>query len=472
MNRRHFHTAALALFAAASARPLLAQGFPPAPSLGTPKAFKAPPSETYTLPNGMTVTLIPSGTTPKAEVSLRVYAGNLNEGTQTWLPDLAGELMKEGAGGRSAEDIANAAASMGGDVEVGVSRLQTSVGLSVLSDRTADAVRLVADVARRPAFPAAELPRLRQNLARRLAVALSAPGPTATKLLAAAYYGPDHPYGRIVPTEAQLSAYTVEDVRAFHAKNFGARRARLYVAGRFDAAAVKAAVNAAFGDWAAGPERLSLPPKPVQGPKVILANRPGAPQSTLRLAFRAPVAGTVDDIPMRVTNALLGGSFSSRITRNIRESKGYTYSPGSGLTFSPGDALWTFNADVTSSVTGPALKEVFHEIRELQTKAPGVEEAGGISSFLAGTFILQNGSPAALVNSLATRDALGLPGDWLDTYVPAVLGVSPAKIQATAAAQLPLDRLVLVVVGDLATVRPQLEALPELKGMTLEVVTP
>ncbi|KQN00346.1 MULTISPECIES: M16 family metallopeptidase [unclassified Sphingomonas] len=442
----------------------------PAPPIGAPKAFKVPASETYALSNGMQVTLIPYGNAPKVAVSLRVFAGNLDEGRDPWLADLAGDMLKEGAGTRDSAALATAAAGMGGNLGVGVSATGTAINMGALSEFAPAAVALVGDVARRPTFPAADFARVKANRARSLTQSLAQAGVLADYALARATYG-DHPYGRILPTTAQLNGYTLEQAKAFYTANFGARRAHLYVAGRFDAAAVKAAVARAFGDWAQGPERLSLVPRQAAGPRVVLVDRPGAPQSTIRLAWSAPLAGSEGDIPLRVGNALLGGSFSSRITRNIREDKGYTYSPGSGTVQRPGDAQWSFDADVTTAVTGASLKEVFKEIRTLQTTPPSPEEAAGMRSYNAGLFVLRNSDSSSLIGQLATRDALGLPADWLDRYVPATMAVTDAQFSQSVAQAFPLDKFTLVVVGDLASVKPQLDALPELKGVPVQTVT-
>ncbi|KZE09179.1 MULTISPECIES: M16 family metallopeptidase [Sphingomonas] len=467
--RRSILLAGLALIAA----PLAAQTQPPAlpaPPIGAPKPFSVPASESYQLPNGMGVTLIPYGNAPKVTVVLQVYAGNLEEGRDTWLADLTGDMLKEGAGARDSAALATAAAGMGGNLGVRVSSTGTSISMSGLSEFAPQAVALVGDVARRPAFPASEFARVKANSARSLAQMLAQPGMLADYALARATYG-DHPYARTMPTPAQLDGYTLDQVKRFYATNFGAQRARLYIAGRFDPAAVKAAVRQAFGDWQKGPARLSLVPTAAPGPRMVLVDRPEAPQSTIRLSWPAPLAGSEGDIPMRVANALLGGSFSSRITRNIREDKGYTYSPGSGISQRPGDAAWTFDADVTTAVTGPSLKEVFQEIRTLQSTPPGDAEAAGMRSYNAGLFVLRSSDSASLIGQLATRDALGLPADWLDRYVPATMAVTDAQFSSAIRDALPLDKFTLVVVGDLAKVKPQLDALPELKGVPVQTVT-
>ena len=459
--------AVLGLVAApVSAQQSPSQPFPPMPAAGMPKPFKVPAAESFTLRNGMKVNLIRYGKIPNAVVTLRVYAGGLNQGEDVWLPTLTGQMLREGAAGRSAADIAKAAAGMGGELSTGTGNHETVASLTVLAEQAAEAVQLVADVARRPAFPAAELERVRASLQRNLAVAKSQPQAAAEVALAKAYYGPDHPYGRPVPTDAQLAGYTLADVQRFHRDNFGARRAQLYIAGQFDPAAVKAAIEKAFGDWQPGPERLSLPVHPKAGPQVLLVDRPGAPQSTIRIAFPAPLITDTDDLAFRVTDALLGGAFNSRITTNIREQKGYTYSPYSALSYNPGEARWTFNADVTTAATGPALKEVIGEIRRLQTEAPGMR------TYAAGIFVLQNASALGLVNSLANRDFYGLPANWLDRFVPGVLAVKADQMQALARTWLPVDKMILIVVGDLKTVEPQLKAMPELQGMTMRRIDP
>ena len=464
-----FH-AILALAMLGLCPPAAAQSgpFPNQPQVGLPKAFSLPRTQDFELPNGLQVTLIPSGLAPKTTLTLRIEAGNLDEGDATWLADLTGEMLKQGAGGRGAGQIADAAAAMGGALNVSVGWSRTDLSIAVLRESAEAAIALLGDVARRPDFATDAFARTRQDLVRNLSVTLARPQPVAGAVLAKAIYGPSHPYGRALPRQAQLQGYSLEDVQGFYAANYGAKRAHLYVAGQFDGEAIRAAVTQAFGDWLAGPAALSLPPRAAlgsgSGRRVLLVDRPGAPQSTLQLAFGAPLAGAQGDMALRVTDALLSGAFNSRITTNIREEKGYTYSPGSTLTHRPADSVWTFEADVTSAVTGAALHEVFKEIKGLLAKVPPADEASGMSTWLSGVFVLQNASPAGLIGALAQRDSLGLPKDWLDGYVPAVLAIRPQDIQASAKSVFTLDGFVLVIVGDLKTVAPQVRALQELKG--------
>ena len=164
-----------------------------------------------------------------------------------------------------------------------------------------------------------------------------------------------------------------------------------------------------------------------------------------------------------MTNALLGGSFASRITSNIREQKGYTYSPNSSVSARYRDAYWVQVADVTTAVTGPSLKEIFYEIDRLQKEAPSEEELLGIKNYLAGVFVLQNSSRQGLIGQLAFLNLHGLDDSYLTGYVQKVLALKPQDVQRVAKEYLRNDRMTLVVVGDKSKVAEQVGAFGEIK---------
>ncbi|AHG88300.1 peptidase M16 domain protein [Gemmatirosa kalamazoonensis] len=426
------------------------------PALAPARDFKLPAPTRLTLPNGMRVALVPFGTIPKATVRLYVRTGNIDERSdQTWLADLTGDLMVEGTATRTARQIAEETAAMGGSLGIGVGTDQTNIGGEVLGERAPDMVRLVADVVRHPAFPASELPRLKANRLRSLAVQRSQAQTLASERFAQVMYG-DHPYGRFYPTEAQLQGYTVDEVKAFHAANYGAARATLYVVGVYDRAAVERAVREAFGDWAAGAPPTKNPPTPVAKRSVALIDRPDAVQSTIIVGLPVPDPSNPDYTKLVVTDALLGGAFGSRITSNIREQKGYTYSPFSFINTHVGDAYWAEQADVTTNVTGASLTEIFKEVDRLQAEAPPAQELGGIKNNLAGVFVLQNGSRAGITSQLQFVNLNGLGEDYLTGYVKRVLAVTPEDVQQTARKYLDKSKMTLVVVGDKKTVEAQL----------------
>jgi predicted Zn-dependent peptidase len=162
-----------------------------------------------------------------------------------------------------------------------------------------------------------------------------------------------------------------------------------------------------------------------------------------------------DYVKLLVTNALLGGSFGSRITANLREDKGYTYSPSSSVSTRRRDAYWAEVADVTTKDTGASLKEIFAEISRLQKEPPGADELRGIQRYVAGSFVLRNSTRRGIVDQLRFVDLNGLPDDYLTTYVQKVSAVTPQDVQQVAARYIQDAQAAIVVVGDLKVVRDQ-----------------
>lgn len=419
---------------------------PPAP--GKPKNFILPARKTFTLDNKMKVTLVEYGTLPKVTVSLFIRAGNIDEAAdQVWLADMVGDLMKEGTTHRSAADIATEAASMGGEVNIGVGPDRTTIGGDVLSEFGADLAKLIADIAQNPLFPESELDRLKKDRLRTLSIQKSQPRSMALAKFRSVLYS-DHPYGRLFPSEEMIKGYTVEDIKAFYHKNFSAARSHLFVSGRFDAGKMESNIRKAFKDWAEGSPPEVKPPHPESKRAIYIIDRPGAAQSTVYLGLPVVDPTHEDYVPLLVTNSLLGGSFTSRITKNIREEKGYTYSPFSQISTRFRDAYWVEVADVTTEVTGPALREIFYEINRLQDEPPSQEETEGIENFMAGTFVLRNSTRGGIINQLAFLDLHGLDVSYLTEYVQHVHAVSAEKIQEMAQKYLNDDEMTIVIAGD------------------------
>ncbi|HEY2018759.1 MAG TPA: insulinase family protein, partial [Bryobacteraceae bacterium] len=210
----------------------LAQDREAPPPLGAPKPFVLPTSDTFTLRNGMKVTLAQYGSVPLVSVRADMAFGKANEtADQVWLSALTVQLMREGTQTKTAEQVANEAGRMGGQLDVVGGTDQSTVSLNVLGEFAIDAVRLISDVLRHPKLPESELPRVRNDSLRQLAVQLATPQSQASQAFAAKMF-PNHPYGRLFPTEAQLKSYSLADVRKFYDDNIGAQRTHLYVVGR------------------------------------------------------------------------------------------------------------------------------------------------------------------------------------------------------------------------------------------------
>ncbi len=451
---------AFVLLAACLAFPAAPQGreLPPAP--GTPAEFTLPARQTLRLDNGLAMTFIDYGSVPKVTLLAVVRTGNIDEGRDTWLADVAVEMLKEGTTTRSASDIARASAGMGGTLSIGAGAEQTTASLSVLSEHAAAAAALLADVLRNPRFPESELPRVLANFERNLAVARSDPQSLADEALAKLVFG-DHPFGRILPQEGQLAGYDIAKLRDFYQRNFGARRTHVYVAGRYDRPALEAALRSAFQDWHPGEPPSDLPARASETAQLELVDSPGAPQSSVRIAVPVPDPSHALYFPTTLMNSLLGGTFGSRITANIREDKGYSYSPGSSISARRGGALWVLSAEVTSEHTAAALTEIFSEIERLQREAPTEAELTPVKNYRAGVFVISNSSPNGVLGQLAFMDLHGLPDDFLTHWVASIRAVTPAEVSAMARQFILPGRMTVVVAGDVAKIGDAVRALPQ-----------
>jgi zinc protease len=436
------------------------------PPGGAPKDFKLPPKKQGQLPNGLKTTLVQYGAVPKVSVQLILKTGNVHEGEkEVWLADLTGDLLKEG--GTTTMDfktISKKVAAMGGDINVGVGSDQTFITGSVLSEFGPDLIRLMADMVMNPKFPDSEIGRLKDDLKRNLAVQKEVPQAKAQeKFLGTIYAG--QAYGRYFPTPEMIDSYNVDMVKGFYDKNYGAKRAVVYVAGKFDEAATTKAIEDSFKSWKEGPD-ISYPPvEQVKTNKVSIIDRPNAPQTTVIIGLPTLTPKSEDVVALQVTNAILGGSFSSRITTNLREDKGFTYSPFSTIQNNKGVSIWYEQADVTSANTGESLQEIAKEINKLQKEAPSETELNGIKNYMAGLFVLQNSSPGGIIGQLNFLDIHELNDSYLTNRVQNIHAVTPEMVSKMAKERFNYNNMTVVLVGDKKLLDKQMKAHEEAKKL-------
>lgn len=418
------------------------------PPAGTPKDFTLPAKTAKSLENGMKAMLVQYGAVPKATVNLIIKTGNVHEAAdQVWLADLTGSLIQEGTATMDFAAISKKVASMGGEINISVGPDEVRVSGAVLSEYTSDLIAIMGEMVMNPALPASEVDRLKNDLKRQLAVQSGVPQSQASAEFFKTIY-PDHPYGRYFPTEEMLDSYTIDMVKDFYTSNFGAQRSVLYVVGKFDEAAVAQSFEKTFTPWAAGPE-VSYPPVTAQRTdEIAVIDRKGAPQTTIMVGLPTLTPAHPDYVALEVTNSLLGGSFGSRITRNIREDKGYTYSPRSSIRNRQGTSVWLEQADVTTEHTSAALTEISKEINRLQSEPPTKEEVEGIQKYEAGIFVLRNSTPGGITSQLNFIDQNGLDDSYLTDRVKSIYAVTPEKMSEIAREYLKYEDMTLIMVGD------------------------
>ncbi|MDA0366384.1 MAG: pitrilysin family protein [Chloroflexi bacterium] len=428
---------------------------PSRPQVGRPPPLVLPTITRCTLANGLRIAMVEVGEIPKVGVRLVLDVGDVDEAPdEVWLSRLAVEFLNEGSDRRDGAAFAEAVAALGGDLAAESDDDTTTLRARVLSEHAPALVRLFGELVRTPRFPAEELPRLQADLLRRIDLARAQPQMLALARFRSALYG-EHPYGRVFPGDGVIEGFTTERARTFFDAYAGAARAVLYVAGRFDPEAVLAAAEEALGDWPAGAPVQAHPPSPASERLVHVIDRPGAPQTTLYIGLPVPDTHDPSWVPLSVTNALLGGAFSSRITMNLREDKGYTYSPRSVISLRRRDAHWLQLADVTTAHTGDSLHEIFLEIERLRAESPPPEELEDSIRYVAGGFLMRYASSASLADQIAFLDLHGLDTSYATAFVDRAYALTPDDIRDTAHTYLRPNDMTIVAVGDGATIREQ-----------------
>jgi predicted Zn-dependent peptidase len=322
-----------------------------------------------------------------------------------------------------------------------------------LGDGAEKLISLMADMALHPKFPDSELARVKKDQLRTIAIMKSTPRIMAAQAFLKTVYG-DNGYGRAVPDETALESVTIADVKAYYAKSFVPSNATLYVAGVFSEK-LRTTIQNAFSSWPKG-TAAAVPTIQAKTRRTLeVVDRPGAPQSTIYMGLPVITPPNKDYIPLEVTDSILGGSFMSRITSNIREQKGYTYSPHSVIESNSQNSVWAEHADVTTKFTGASLKEIFGEVDRLRKEPPPQEELKGIQNGMAGIFILRNSSRRGIVNMLNFVDLHHLPSNYLDTYISKMYAVKAPDVQGMMEKYVDPQKLTIVIVGDKKEIESQ-----------------
>ena len=430
------------------------------PPFGKDKPIPVPQISKKTLANGLEVWVVPRQGLPRVDFVLAVrgagYAAD-DPATPGFANMLAG-LLNEGTVKRDSRAIAEAAQGMGGSVGAATSLDGITVSANALGSNAGAMLELLAEIARQPSFPEAEVVLAKANALQALKAAEATPGFRAGRALGQAIYG-SHPYSRIEPTTAAIEAANASLLRAEHGRRFRPDRSLLVITGRISQTQAMQLAVKAFGDWRANgvalPETPAAPTaaKPVR----LLLERPGSVQATLRLGRPGIAASMADYVPLQLTSTILGGGFSSRINTNLREEKGYTYGASArARTFRHGGGI-VGGADVRNDVTGAALDEYFSEYQKIGSEPVPADEMQMNKRYVAGSYLIANQMQRAVADTLANNWLNGLPAEFLGKYVPLIQKVSSAQVQEMGRKYFAPGTQSIVVVGDKAAVAGQLK---------------
>jgi zinc protease len=337
----------------------------------------------------------------------------------------------------------------------------TSITARSLSKNFAATLDLLADVALRPSFHADEIERQRAGRLAQLVQQRDNPGQVATQVASVALYGPRHPYGYTeLGTEASVKGMSRQDMADFWARNFVPNNAALIVAGDISIAELRSLAEKAFGSWQRGaPVRPALRDPETTAARVVIVDKPGSPQTELRVAWIGPARSTPDFLPLQVMNNELGGLFSSRINMNLREQHGYSYGARSFFAFRRNGGPFTIGAGVRTDATAPAVSEIFKEVEGIIAQPVTAEQLRKAKDALANSIPAAFETSQNAVNSFSNIFIYDLGLDYYTRYAQRVNAVTAAQALDVAKKYVLPGKLVVIAVGDRAAIEADLRKL-------------
>ncbi len=370
-------------------------------------------------------------------------------------------MLDEGAGARTALEVAEELEQIGADLYVGAGRDGSQLTLQVPSKELSRALAIAADVVYRPRLTGEDWSRVQHDRLTALAQRRDQPESVANLISDRTLFGVGHPYGHPVDgLEHSVREMTVADVRQFHEQMWRPNNATLVVAGDFDRETLPAELERAFGSWEPRPVPASRPTPPFPAlPRLVLIDRPAAPQSIIRIVGPGELRTSPDRPALGALNAILGGSFTSRLNFNLREQKGYTYGAGSSFGFYRRAGSFTARAAVFSEVTAPAVSEFLREIAAIREAPVTPTELTKARATLLGRVAEGLSTSGGIAAQYAELRLYGLPVDEPARFVATLERAEADELQRLAQRHLDPDRMAIVVVGDRATIEKPLRDL-------------
>jgi zinc protease len=428
------------------------------PSAGPAPQINIGEYKKFKLPNGLQVFVVEDHKLPMVAYSLTLEIDPVLQGDATGFVSLAGSLMRSGTKNMSKEEIDETIDFIGATLST------SSQGMYArsLKRHSETLLKVMSDVLINPSFPQEELEKSIRQEETVIAAGKNDPSSIAANITTVLRHGNEDPYGEIV-TEETLKNITVDKLHSYHQTYFRPNVAYLVIVGDITLKEAKAQAKKYFGKWKKAPvpeHRFSLSP-PYEEPKVAIANRDGANQSSIYVTHSLNLTpGHPDAIKANVMNQVLGGgSFSARLFQNLREDKAYTYGAYSNLRTDKRVGNFTASASVRTSVTDSALHEMLFEINRLQKELLTEEDLELVKNMLMGSFSRSLEDPQTIARFALNIERYKLPADYYRTYLEKVAAVTPQDVKEMANKYLYPDNAIILAVGEADKIREVMKSL-------------
>jgi zinc protease len=432
------------------------------PTPSAARTLQVPVPASFVLPNGLTVLMNERPDLPIVSAILAVGTGSgANPVRSPGLASFTAAMLDEGTASRAALQIADEVAQLGGSLSTSSTMDGIQVTAGSLKRTFPALLDIMADVVRNPTFPGEEIERQRASRLASLVQQRDNPGAVANAAMSAALYGGEHPYGYTeLGTEAANRAVTREDMQKFWSEHFVPSNAALIIAGQITAAELRPMVEKAFGSWPRGTHaRPAIAEPRTTAARLVLVDRPGAPQTQVRVASIGASRTTPDYEALLVMNEALGGLFSSRINLNLREQHGYTYGASSQFAFRRSAGPFLVASGIRTDVTAPAVTEIFKEIRLIRETPLSGTELSLAKDSLVRSLPSQFETSARVTSSTASIFLYDLGLDYYAKLPARLTAVTADQVMAVANRYLVPEKMLVVAVGDSARIRQPLGSL-------------
>ncbi len=430
--------------AAANSSPVIA---PPL----TPERPVAWPKRTVrTLGNGLQVVLAESRAFPKISAQLFFRSGNaVVAHTAPGLADLTASVVRTGTASRTSRQIEEDLRRMGADLGAHSGADSSAIATSGLSEFSGELLELLADLARNASFPENEFERERRQKLEELKIERTTPGFLANERFRRVLFG-EHPYAIVAPTEDQVAAYRRAELEDFYRRHYTPANGLLIVVGDLSSESMIEQIDKIFGGWQAPQPEVAQAPAPPKnsGRHVHLVHLPGSVQTQVLLGNLAITRHDPDWYRTVLANSIYGGAFHSRLVVNIREQKGYTYSPRSGINALRQYGYFSVHAAVRNEVVAATLTEMFYEMDRMRSLAVTPEELESARNYLAGVFSLGVATQDGLLTQLSTVYLERLPENYLETYRERIRALTAEDVLTAARRHFDSANEQIVIVGD------------------------
>ncbi len=432
------------------------------PRLAAPRALTLPAMVERTLPNGLRLVVVEQHELPVVDLSLVIRAGSeADPANKNGLATLTANLLDEGAGSLDALGLAEQIAFLAIQLSTGAGFDQSVVNLHTTRATLDGALALMSDVVLRPTFAEKEFARIKSERLTSLLQEQDRGPVMADRAFAAVVYGEAHPYGNSTAgTREAVESISRDEVVAFWKSVYRPDNATLIIVGDLSVAEAEALAARTFGAWARGgtPVAVRTSSAPTaRSSTIYIVDKPKAAQSSFRIGAVGVARNTTDYYPLIVMNTALGGSFTSRLNSNLRETKGYTYGASSNFSMRREPGPFVARAEVVAAKTDSALIEFMKEFEAIRKPMPP-EELAKTKRYLQLGFAERFESTGDIASQLAALVPFGLPLSTLGAYSRGMGTVTAADVQRVATRYLDPKKLAIVIAGDRSLIEASLKA--------------